>query len=212
MAKYLKKSNLVNSRYYAIDDKNPLYGGWLRTADVKLNHGEVTYPDDDPTNRINSNVKPGENLELFHQTPSSIDSLFADGKLRAHIPNLLGLAVNKANEIGLGLTYSSDLSPHSSRLARRGMEIGVVSQNPDNPKAENVNDIGEEGAHNYTHVTSPNYHTYHDNVPTEELQEARGTGREIIRQMREARAPKDQGHMGPQFNKPEVWHQPELGE
>lgn len=211
MAKYLKKddSGTGTSKYYAIDDKNPLYGGWLRTADVKLNHGEVTYPDNDPTRRINSTVQPGENLELFHQTPSSIDSLFADGKLRVHIPNLLGLAVNKANEIGLGLTYSSDLSPHSSRLARRGMEMGVVSQNPHNPEAENVNDIGEEGADSYTHVTSPNYHAYHDNVPTEELQAAKGTGREIIRQMRTSR---NQEHMGPQFSNPEGWYQPKLGE
>lgn len=165
------------------------------------------------TDRVFANIRkdPGEQLKMFGHVPSKIDEAFADHRMQANTPTVLGMAINEAKKIGMGLTYSDDLSEHSSKIAQKGIESGAVSRNPSNPDAEQRNDIAYQGRSTYTHRIGSRHLIDYDPASSDEVKAGRETIRGIVKEHRASK--KD--HIGPQFNHPDldvVWHQPELGD
>lgn len=176
---------------------------------ILLREGGYEYPGDRFHDEVsvNRHKMPGEQLQLFNTEPSRIEEAFADSRMRTATPTVIGLAINRAKEIGTGLTYSDSLSEHSSKLAKKGMELGAVTANQKNVEAEKTNDIAEEGLGGYPHVLSEYSISKYDPVSDEEVGAARKTIRDLVRSGRPAK------HMGPQFKHPDLdteWHQPEL--
>lgn len=232
MAKYFKEPDYQGKQFMAFyarsdtpvtrwySDDEPDYP----TAEIGVSRGGYDYgnaskPDNvDKHGEYDSDTIPSNawafrntQLKMFETSPSVISSMFSDHTMHSHVGNLIGLAVNEANKIGTGLTYSGDLSEHSSKLARRGMSAGIVSTNPDNPGAHRVNDIAERGARTYEHDFSEGFFDDLEPVPSAEIKDAKNTFRGIVKS--ERRNKKD--HIGPQFKHPDLdvtWHQPELGQ
>ena len=95
------------------------------------------YPYPDP--RIDEAADEQRNRpQMFHHRPTLVHGLFADPSMQHAVPTLLGLAIN---QFGPTLQASSNLSRHSSRVVKRGMEAGVVLPHPRNPSAEGQNNI-----------------------------------------------------------------------
>lgn len=197
--------------------------GWMDSpshpaATVSLYKGYYDYGDrrgdgSHDTDRVAANrfKDPGDQLKMFGTVPSRIDEAFADHRMQANTPTLIGMAVNEAKKIGMGLTYSPDLSEHSSKIAQKGIEAGVVSRNPHNPDAIQDNDIAEEGRSTYEHTMYRDSLIDYDPASEDEVKAGRGTIRGVVKELRASKKP----HIGPQFNHPDldaVWHQPELGQ
>ena len=187
-------------------------------VEVNLYKGYYDYGDhrgdgSHDTDRVAANrfKDPGEQLKMFGTVPSKIDEAYADYRMQANTPTVLGMAINEAKKIGMGLTYSDDLSEHSSKLAQKGMGVGVVSVNPSNPDAEQRNKIGSKGRNTYTHMKRPGMLVDYDPVSAEESKAGRETIRGIVKEHRASK----KTHMGIQFKHPDLdvtWHQPELGQ
>ena len=155
--------------------------------------------------------KPGEQLHMFGVKPSRIEYAYADRSMRTVTPTLIGMAVNEAKKIGLGLSYSDDLSPHSSKLAKRGLDLGMVVPNEGNEKAEARNSIAEDSLGSYQYWKPEGVLNYTPEAHPDEVKAGRETIRGIARQSLAAR----KSHMGSQFNHSDLdqtWHQPELGQ
>lgn len=173
------------------------------SAEISLNKGEYEYgtgsgEDYNPSwIAHNRYAKPGDQLKLFDVLPSTISYAMADHRMRAHTPTIIGMAINEANKLGMGLTYSSDLSEHSSKLAKKGMELGVVAPNKFNPEAEQRNDIGAAGLGSFEHTYSPSTFMDMDKIKPEEVEAGRTTIRGIVKQNIESR--KTASHLGEQF-------------
>lgn len=141
----------------------------------------------------------GEHPTLFHQDPMVISSLFSDPKMTHTVPTLLGLAHNQS---GGFISPSHDLSPYSSKLAKKGMEKGWVVPNEDNPHAYITN---SNSFHPYQFPDEPSMHG--EAVPEGEVKAARGTVRKLLRDGKsktdtspeQAPAPKP-AHLSSQFH------------
>lgn len=184
------------------------------SAEIGLRRGRYEYgrfgDTDSESLAHNIHAKPGDQLKMFQTHPSVIESAFADHSMRSYTPTLLGMAINEATKIGTGLTYSGDLSEHSSKLAKKGIEAGVVLVNQRNTTANKTNDIGSEGANTYHHELVPAVFQDLDPVSDAEVK----AGRETIRKIVKGHSQAKKTHMGPQFENtnPEGWYQPELGQ
>lgn len=168
--------------------------------------GDTINPDSIQANYFK---KPGEQLHLFGVVPSRIDYAYADKDMRTVTPTLLGMAVNESKNIGTGLTYSDDLSKHSAKLAKKGMDLGIVVPNEANTEAKQKNDIAEASLGAYRWTQSLDSVAYTPRASDQEVAEGRKTIRGIVQSAR----PKK--HMGPQFKHPDLdktWYQPELGQ
>lgn len=80
---------------------------------------------------LNRDVKSGEQQHLFKYTPPvsehfSVESLSGTRSGRVHSMNLLGLAMNIANDYGVPLRPSRDLSKHSRPLVENLVKRGLV--------------------------------------------------------------------------------------
>lgn len=193
-------------------ERRSIWGRDYPTVDIELFKGGYEYGQNDDTETLRHNrfAKPGEQLKMFEAHPSKIVSAFADRDMRAHTPTVIGMAINEAKKIGMGLTYSHDLSEHSSKLAKQGLELGVVAPNKSNPEALQTNDIGHTGLSDYEHSYTGGHFIDFDPVSKEEIQAGRETIRGLVKQHIQAK----KAHMGEQFENlnPEGWHQPELGQ
>lgn len=197
--------------------------GWMDSpshpvATVSLYKGYYDYGDhrgvgSHNTDHVAANrfKDPGEQLKMFGVVPSKIEEAFADHRMQANTPTVLGMAINEAKKIGTGLTYSHDLSEHSSKIAQKGVETGAVSRNPSNPDAEQRNDIAYMGRSTYEHRMYRDALIDYDPASADEVKAGRETIRGIVKEHRASK--KD--HIGPQFKHPDLdvmWHQPELGQ
>lgn len=204
--RFYKDAGSDQSKYvthYAVDKSAPMDDPYDSThypaAQVDLYKGH--YTDAAQANRLK---KPGEQLQLFGIQPSVIHGAYADKSMRSVTPTVLGMAINEAKNIGMGLTYSENLSRHSTRLAKKALEMGVFSENPANPKFKQKNEIGFEGLSSFEHVVPESeLPDLTDITGSEEVAKGRKTIRDIVRSARPA---PEATHMGQQF------HQPELGE
>lgn len=217
MAKYFKTPNNPHAssvEFFARADEtrtDPYGVEEYPTAEVVLHRGGYDYGRPEMDNLYhNIYAKPGDQLKLFEQRPSKITQAFTDHSMRSHTPVVLGMAINEASKIGVGLTHDSDLSEHSAKLVKRGIASGVVTPNPHNPSAEQTNSIARDGLSTYEHTYRPYVFQDYDPVPDTEVRAGRETIRGIVNQHRQAK----KAHMGPQFenNNPEGWYQPELGQ
>ena len=171
------------------------YGSTMHpTVEISLTPGHYEYESRYEIDH-NYSAKQGDQLKLFDVHPSKINSAFADHRMRSQTPTVLGMAINESKKIGMGLTYSDDLSAHSAKLAKQGMELGVVSPNKYNPEAEQKNDIARRGIGSYEHTYSPMWFHDYDKAQPEEVKAGRETIRDITRQSLSAR----KTHMSEQF-------------
>lgn len=178
------------------------------TAEVSLLKGAYDYGSTSGTNpdyiHHNKIARPGEQLKLFDAQPSSIIEAFSDYRTRAQTPTVLGMAVNEAKKLGMGLTYSYDLSKHSSKLAKKGLDLGVVEPNPSNTDAHQSNDIAERTLNKYQHTHTRFFFDDFNEISPDEVNAGRATIRGIVKQGIDARrGAKPQGTtkpLGPQFN------------
>lgn len=124
--------------------------------------------------------------QLFTHKPPKLDMAFVDHRLKAHTGTLAGMALNEARKTGIP-TVSADLSDYSSSLARRGIALGVIQPNPNNPETRTTNDIAEEGTRS-GYVNTDRDKFLDDRIASarpvsaEELQAGKDTVRGIARQ------------------------------
>ena len=180
---------------YEIDTGKEIMTPAHPVAEVELRRGGYDYPEGNRDILPNVFTDTDEQLQLFDAQPSIITGAFADHRMRSATPVVLGMAINEAQKIGTGLTYSDDLSQHSSKLAKRGIDMGIVTPNKSNIKAAQTNDIAVTGLDTYEEVHTPAYFQDLDEAHPDEVEAGRKTIRGIARQSLEAR----KSHMGEQF-------------
>lgn len=83
-------------------------------------------------------VRPGGQIPMFehHYTPpkASVEGAFGTEKGRVHFPILLGIAQNDVrNRLGVDLTPSPDLSPHSLKFVKHAVNRGLIPDSPELP-------------------------------------------------------------------------------
>lgn len=137
---------------------------------------------------------------LFTDYPAEIEEAFSHTSMRHTVPTLLGLAKNRYHV----LQAPENLSPHSSRLVKRGEKMGAVMVNPDNPTAEVMNDGSFSDADNLAYTSqleNPSSRIGPDKQVSDiDVQNARNTVREILRPRKEHR----NVMTGPQFEHPRL--------
>lgn len=152
------------------DSKPPGWIGRYPTADMTINH-YAPYPYFTDTGmEINDAIaSSGGHPQLFHTIPSKIEVLRSDRSITSTAPTLLGLALNDHGK----LQVSEDLSKHSSRIAKKGVEAGAVYPPDQNYDMEVSNDIDFQTRH---HLPSTD-----PVVSNHEVELARNTVRKILR-------------------------------
>lgn len=138
-------------------------------------------------------VKEGLHPKLFFENPSVIESLNADPKMTHTVPTILGLMVNdnKGN-----LTHDYSLSKYSSPLAQKGIELGVISPNPENPEAEQRNRVRMRELVDYQEDDGDE-----TTISDDRVRDARSTVRGILRPKKAApEAPAVPQHLSTQFH------------
>jgi hypothetical protein len=145
--------------------------------------------------RANQDTKSGDQLKLFDARPSKITLAMADHRMRTHTPTVIGMAINEANKIGMGLTYDADLSAHSSKIVKKGLDLGIVASNRANPKGQQTNTIAEGGLGNFTYTRGDHAFTSSYKIKPDEVKAGRETIRGVVRQGLDAR----KLHLSPQF-------------
>lgn len=117
---------------------------------------------------------------LFTPQNAQVHSLFADHRMRAHVPNLLGHVLNQAQVQGAKITADWNLSPHSSAIVRRGIEAGLVVGHPNNPTAEVHNTMGEEGRDKYVEIANQRLFYEDEAMRDSDVKKMRAKGRDAI--------------------------------
>lgn len=80
--------------------------------------------------------KQRDTPQMFVSEPAEVVGLYADPSMRHTVGTLGGLALNQFGK----LRADSSLSQYSSRLAKRGIDAGLVKANPNNIDAESTFD------------------------------------------------------------------------
>ena len=80
--------------------------------------------------------KQRDTPQMFVSEPAEVVGLYADPSMRHTVGTLGGLALNQFGK----LRADSALSQYSSRLAKRGIDAGLVKANPNNIGAESTFD------------------------------------------------------------------------
>jgi hypothetical protein len=111
--------------------------------------------------------------ELFRHQPGRINSLFADPSMKPHVGTLLGMVMNSAKSRGT-MEASDDLSPFSSRLAKKGVAAGVVQAPEGNATVDVTNSIKAEP------MTIPDPAYLGKVASPEEVSEGRATMRNLL--------------------------------
>ena len=197
-----------SSRYLAVNDSER--NGLHPAAEVDMDHGYYEYSDSNYN--VNDKSLDGyydegtDQMRLFNMRPAKVTYAISDHTLRSRVPTLLGMAVNDAKDDGFGLTYDDYLSPHSSRLAKRGMEQGILTRNTQNPSIDDDGYREDLDTHEYT----IDRRTLFNARPADPDTVSRGkkTIHSLVRRT-------GAGNLSTQFNHPDLgqtWHQPELGQ
>lgn len=129
----------------------------------------------------------GNPTTLFHTVPPHVSELFADPSMRPHVATLLGRVLSRAQMLGTTVESSEDLSPHSSRLVKRGISAGLVTGDPANSEGKVTNNINYESIYATPDMLIEDYD--YQEIPEEEVREFRKVGRDAIRKA-SGRAPK----------------------
>lgn len=120
--------------------------------------------------------------QMFYSEPAEVVGLYADPSLRHTVGTLSGLALNQFGK----LRVDEFLSKYSSRLAKRGIDAGVVEANPHNISAKTNIDTDlspREWGYNVESTTNPTLvpPTSHSEISKPRLDHARRTIHGIIR-------------------------------
>lgn len=134
----------------------------------KLQHiNELWDPDDAPDT-------------LFQHHPAVVKTAYSHSSMRHTIPVLGMMAKMEFPD----MVASDNLSPHSSRLAQKGMELGIVGGHEDNPYADPTNDIDfNDRGSSVTEERS----RLGPEVPAYTVKAARGNLKNILRPRKEHR-------------------------
>lgn len=81
-----------------------------------------------------------ETPQMFVSRPGVVSSAFSHRSMRHSAGKLLGMAFDDLK--GHRLMAAHSLSPHSSKLARKALDAGLLEPNPDNPEGIVSNDLG----------------------------------------------------------------------
>ena len=135
----------------------------------------------------------GEPTTLFEETPATLSIAMTHSNMRHAVPTLLAMAKRDFP----GMVVSHDLSPHSSRLAKRGIAMGVVGAPLYNKGADVSNSL----------TFSDNLHMHNidkadpefSDVPEHDVKESKMLLRSMLRP-----AKPEKEHMGPQFEHPQL--------
>lgn len=124
-------------RYEAFGAYDPAYQAHHNA--VALMFQRTHLPGSEELHHLNrSREQQGQHPVLFTEGPGKVTSLFSDPKMTHTVPTLLGLAYNDA---GGNVMPGDNLSPYSSRLAKKAMKRGWVTPNPYNENARVTNNI-----------------------------------------------------------------------
>lgn len=120
--------------------------------------------------------------QMFVSEPAEVVGLYADPSMRHTVGTLGGLALNQFGK----LRADSSLSQYSSRLAKRGIDAGMVKANPDNIGAEPTFDSDlppREWTYDVESVTNPTLvpPTSHSEISRPRLDHARRTVHGMLR-------------------------------
>lgn len=125
---------------------------------------------------------PNQQGKLFKEYPTKISSFYADPSMKRSTMALMGMAVNEARRIGTGLEAPSSLSVHSSPLAKRGAEAGVLTPNDYN-RDMSVSNNEDFLPRTQGHDTGESPYRYGDlEVSPEEVSAAKDTVKGLLRQ------------------------------
>lgn len=150
--------------------------GSSRTRDVTLEYNLKTkaYMNDSEIKDFMN--KQQMTPQLFVHKPAVITDAIAHPGMKAYIPTLAGLAVN---EYKGDIMASPDLSVHSSPLAKKGIEAGLLKPHPLNPRAEPTNEIDYEDLDDYGNEFS--YQRFEDDKPAFSHEIDTGTAKQARR-------------------------------
>lgn len=162
---------------YSAIAKDPVEGRWDPPGAMMTVHSLSPYPHYS-SEGMHLNETEDE-PRLFHMRSPAVDYMRSDPSMTAHVPTLLGLALNDHGR----LQAPASLSRHSARLVQKGVEAGVVDTDPRNHNAKPNNNMG---------LAPYSAHTYGDEVavPQEDVARARSTIRSLIRRTPKQDAPK----------------------
>lgn len=117
-------------------------------------------------------------LSMLHHRPAEFSSFFADPSMRIPAMTLAARALIDHP----GIVAAESLSPYSSRLVHKGMELGVVEGHPDNPAAEVTNSIGMIDREI---VRPPGGWSHANIIPDTDIREAKNFLRSRLRSQKE---------------------------
>lgn len=219
MARYFERTPdyPYGQRVHAVDTGRTTSWGAHPSAYISYHRGKIhpnfeTYGDGsyEPTSewedaRRNGYAQNADRMgnptTLFHVKPPHVVELFSDPSMRPHVATLLGHVLNHAQMLGTKVEASDDLSPHSSRLVRRGIQAGLVKGDRDNPEGNVTNNYGFSDTHIEMDDIGPHY-SYQEMSP-EKVKESRKAGREAIKALkgkpRKKAAPKKSAPQGEQL-------------
>lgn len=189
MPKYYRNSYPNYTKYWAVGDKptgetdyddNDLFP----SAEIGVQASKFTPNWEWHNNKLQHINEPWDPDDvpdtLFHHHPAVVKSAFSHSSMRHTIPVLGMMAKMEFPD----MVASDNLSPHSSRLAQKGMALGIVGSHEDNPYADPTNDIG---FNNRGSSVSEGYSTSDQEVPAYTVKEARGNLKNILRPRKEHR-------------------------
>lgn len=139
--------------------------------------------------RVGDYVEENPPTTLFTHTPAEIHGAFSDPRMQYAVPTLLAMAHKEHRN----LQPSASLSPHSSRLARKALAMGLITPHPHNPSADVINDIGF--MEQYSTAGSIEHDDFYREIPSHEVIQAKDYLRGLLRKNKGRR----KQSMGPQF-------------
>lgn len=203
MPKYYRENNKEWLQYYAVGEKPT---------------GEVSHSGEDYYPRASVDIsKPHSTPNFYHSSdgglhpmeygeepdtlwthyPAKISGAFSHTSMRHTIPVMIAMAKMQYPD----LVASSDLSKHSSRLAQRGIERGLIRGHETNPDARVTNNIEFDDFGNRVaeDMLRSGYYEPHK-MQDYEVTEARGYLRDMLR----PRKAHTNVMGGPQFEHPQL--------
>lgn len=212
MADYYKQNEIGwdgtgTTGYYAAGKKAlPEYGGEQADPDnrvypkafVEVRHGKHTpnfefgnsnisqsyfdhfrrMTDDYDTKNVEIDLEyPPETL--FTEHLPTVTHAFTHTSLRHTVPTLLALAQKEHGK----MVASNDLSPHSSRIAKKAMNRGLAEGHENNPFGDVSNSIGFDDRLNIVHASDLKHGL--EKVPENDIRAAKGALRRILRPQKE---------------------------
>lgn len=202
MPRYYRESSPEMIIYKAIGDKPTGEVTWsgeerYPRASVEVDRSRFTpnfYPAHGGLHPVEY-YDPPDTLWTYH--PATISAAFSHSTTRHTIPVMLSMAKQEYPD----LSAPYDLSKHSSRLARKGIEMGLIRGHESNPSAAVTNNIDFDDYGNTVSadMLRSSYYEPHRMSDTD-VNEARANLRDMIRPRKEHWNVMD----SPQFDHPQL--------